>query len=158
MGKTAIVEGLAQRIVKGEVPESLKDKSVVSLDLGEDVHIHLHSRNTHTHAHTTASLGDTRGEELVFCSSLQLLYSTPTGTLVAGASYRGEFEQRLKAVMKDVQQLAGQTILFIDELHMLVGAGVAYWTFCLCVAHCCSAPPLVDVFVVQAVSVMCMCL
>jgi ATP-dependent Clp protease ATP-binding subunit ClpB len=80
VGKTAIVEGLAQRITSGDVPEGLKDKRVVALDMG---------------------------------------------ALVAGAKYRGEFEDRLKAVLKEIEAAAGQIILFIDEMHTLVGAGKA---------------------------------
>ena len=78
VGKTAIVEGLAQRIIKGDVPNSLKDKTIWELDMG---------------------------------------------SLVAGAKYRGEFEERLKAVLKEVKESDGNIIMFIDEIHMIVGAG-----------------------------------
>ena len=80
VGKTAIVEGLAQRVVRGDVPEGLKEKQIFALDMG---------------------------------------------ALVAGAKYRGEFEERLKAVLKEISESAGRIILFIDELHTVVGAGAA---------------------------------
>src|SRR6476646_9950580 len=80
VGKTAVVEGLAQRIIREDVPEGLKNKRIVALDMG---------------------------------------------ALVAGAEYRGEFEERLKAVLKEVVDSAGQVVLFIDELHTVVGAGAA---------------------------------
>ena len=78
VGKTAIIEGLANRIIKGDVPDSIKNKTVWELDMG---------------------------------------------SLIAGAKYRGEFEERLKAVLKEVKDSNGEIIMFIDEIHMIVGSG-----------------------------------
>lgn len=78
MGKTAIVEGIAQRVVRGDVPSVLKESRIVALDMG---------------------------------------------ALVAGAKYRGEFEERLKAVLAEVKQAEGKIVLFIDEVHLVLGAG-----------------------------------
>src|SRR5690606_26360783 len=78
VGKTAIAEGLALRIIDGDVPESLRDKRLMALDMG---------------------------------------------ALIAGSKYRGEFEERLKAILKEIEAAAGEIVLFIDELHTLVGAG-----------------------------------
>src|SRR5690606_16530055 len=80
VGKTAIVEGLAQRIVSGDVPESLRDKRLVALDIG---------------------------------------------AMIAGSKYRGEFEERFKAVLKEITEAEGRFVVFIDELHTIVGAGAA---------------------------------
>ncbi len=90
VGKTAIVEGLAQRIMRGDVPEGLRDRVVFALDMG---------------------------------------------ALVAGAKYRGEFEERLKAVLNEVRSAEGRILLFIDELHTVVGAGASEgvrWTPATC--------------------------
>ena len=127
VGKTAIVEGLAQRIVNGEVPEGLKNKRVLSLDLG--ALIAGAKYRGEFEERLKGVLNDLaqriiNGEVPEGLKDKRVL-ALDLGALLAGAKYRGDFEERLKAVLKDLSKEEGRVILFIDELHTMVGAGKA---------------------------------